>query len=361
MTMNFSKYFGVSLDDVLQIKQETRELMTDDRHAAARRTLDAVSPSTSLAIRSALLEKTHLMQSEMGHIQRISTIRDGRTWFAQREDVVLNFMAEPLNFRDAAVWTMFMATLEATTEFQIHHCITEAKEDRLTGNLIGLWGSQCRQWGKRMIKVLKGQRSELLLHELDLSIGGGEQADGGDFGVILDFEGMTGASGGAPVRHIVPLVLQAKRYQRPTADISHISAGIIKQRTLLQSNPCASAYIFYENAKEGIAHPLPALVKAAAAVGSANRTDVLTDSLDLASYLLVVLADPSLGIRAQSPKDALNMIYDRASFNKLSALMVVSSDGTAGPRYQNACSEVVVERAQDYEPPEEEYEPPIPT
>lgn len=158
----------------------------------------------------------------------------------------------------------------------------------------------------------------------------------------------------------MPLIFQAKRYQRPYADISQVSAGIIPQRTLLQSNRCASAYIFYENAKDGIAHPLPALVKAAAAVGAANQTNVLSDSLDLASYLLVVLADPHVG-RAASPKDALNMIYDRASFKKLATLMVVSSDATAGPRYQSACREVVVERAQDHEPPEEEYEPPIPT
>lgn len=147
MTMSFSEYFGISLEDFLKIKKETWEIVTEARYISARRTLDLVSEPTSLAIRSALLQRTHILQSEVGHHYRILDIRDAGTSLANREGVILNFMAEPLFFSDAAVWSMFMATLEAATEFQIHHCTSEAREDRLTGNLIALWGSQCRQWG----------------------------------------------------------------------------------------------------------------------------------------------------------------------------------------------------------------------
>lgn len=358
MNESFSDYFGMSMHDAMEIRRKVAGYMADADHKYARETLDISSPMTSRRVRSALLEETCILHSEYGHLVRMLDIKNTSSLYTSREDVIQKFISDFLIFRDTAIWVLLMATLDASTQFQIHHCPTEAREDRLTGNLIALWASQCRQWSALADKALQAQGSALLLHELDLSIGGGEQANGGDFGVILDFEG--GAEGSAPVRHIVPFVFQAKRYQRPNATVSQVSSGITPQRTLLQSNPCASAYIFYENSSKGIDRPLPVLVKPAAAVKSQNNTDVLEGSIDLASYLMVALADPSIGIRAVSPKDALNMIYDRASFDKLSALLVISSDGKAGPQYKNACSDVVNTRLQEPEPPEGGYEPPSP-
>ncbi|GGB55031.1 hypothetical protein GCM10011316_28890 [Roseibium aquae] len=209
-----------------------------------------------------------------------------------------------------------------------------------------------------MATALRAQESTLILQELDLSVGGGEQVNGGDFGIILDFEKKAHDDGSVSVREIIPLVFQAKRYRRPNADISQRSSGTTQQRTLLQRNACTSAYIFYENATGKILSPLPVLVKAAAAVGDSNSTNVLADSLDLATFLLVALGDQTYAERALSPKNALNMIYDRAKFDELAALMVVSSDGTVGPRYQKDYEDVLSERSKDSSPDTDEYDPP---
>lgn len=118
------------------------------------------------------------------------------------------------------------------------------------------------------------------------------------------------------------------------ADVSQSHSTRGPQRTLLASNACASAYIFYDNL-EHAPTPLPPLVKKVEDVTSATRTNVLDESLDFATYLLRAAIDPAYGPRAQSPDDALRMIYSKASPQDLSALVVVSGDPGAANRYRS--------------------------
>jgi hypothetical protein len=183
---------------------------------------------------------------------------------------------------------------------------------------------------------LARSENSLSVQRIDLSILGGEQATGGDFGLILDFDSRSiqpSRRAEALSRRIVPLIFQAKRYVRPNADVSqhHIFRGY--QHNLLAQNNCASAYIFYENGRGRIDHPAPPLVKPVGKVATPSRTSVFSDSYDISSYLLNALADEHFAAGAASADEALRMIYARADPGQLAYLAVISNDARAAARY----------------------------
>jgi hypothetical protein len=178
--------------------------------------------------------------------------------------------------------------------------------------------------------------STLSLRRIDLSILGGEQATGGDFGLILDFDDRSGQPthrGKALGGRIVPLIFQAKRYVRPNADVSQRHALRGYQYNLLAQNNCTSAYIFYENGRERIDHPVPPLVKSVARVAAPYRTPVFSDSYDISSYLLNALTEERFAAGVSSASEALRMIYAKADPGQLAYLAVISNDARAADRY----------------------------
>jgi hypothetical protein len=105
---------------------------------------------------------------------------------------------------------------------------------------------------------------------------------------------------------------------------------------LLAQNSCASAYIFYENGRELIDHPVPPLVKPVGKVATPSRTPVFSDSYDPSSYLLNALTDYQFAAGALSADDALRMIYAKADPCQLAYLAVISSRTRADDRYNAA-------------------------
>ncbi len=238
---------------------------------------------------------------------------------------------------------LFFALLESSANFQIDHCPSPSEEGLLTGMLLSEISRQCEVWRKVAAKPLDRMQTTLSLDRIDLSIRGGEQATGGDFGLILQIDDRGTQPASLPEAYgvrIVPLIFQAKRYVRPTADVSqkHDIRGY--QYDLLSQNQCASAYIFYENGIRRVRRPVPALIKSVANVSSPDRTPVFNDSLDLPCYLFKALHDSAFAPGASSPEEALRMIYANADAGQLASLAVISNSSVAGAEYSAALTEL---------------------
>lgn len=249
-------------------------------------------------------------------------------------------LIHPPCYRDLADWWLFFAALEAETGFQLGPCTGQKREARLSGHLLEALATQGKQWAEAIAPAVSRYNATLGISEIDLEIGGGEQATGGDFGLILDFDGRTiqpSSEGAGEGQRIIPMIFQAKRYRRPSADISQTNPTRGPQRTLLASNVCAAAYILYEN-EGNPATPLPPLVKPIQRVPPGTKTNALEDSLDFATYLLRAAIDPTITPRARSADDALRMIYNAASPKDLTALVVISADPGAANRYRSGVS-----------------------
>lgn len=217
----------------------------------------------------------------------------------------------------------------------------------LTGIFLGEIANKCCVWREKAAVSLARVESTLSLKRIDLSILGGEHESGGDFGLVLEVDerarqpNMLSAS---PDVRIVPLVIQAKRYVRPSADISQTHRTRGYQFKLLRQNPCASAYLFYENGKQTIEDPVQPLLKSVDTVSVPPfRTRVFDGSLDLSTYLLRALYSPSAAPGATSPEEALRMIYPRAHSGQLATLAVISSRADPIERYSTALVTIVRE------------------
>jgi hypothetical protein len=256
-------------------------------------------------------------------------------------------LADPVVFSDVAIWCLFFATVEAAAAFQLNHCPSPSEEGHLSGLLLGALEGRCEQWRRLASAPLERSGSSLSLQRIDLSILGGEQASGGDFGLVLEFEPHTSPLTLMPqtgtARRVVPLVFQAKRYVRPTADVSQHHHARGYQYHLLGQNECASAYIFYENGRARLEWPVPPLVKPVRKVVTPDRTPVFTDSYDLPSYLLNALTDSRFAAGASSAHEALRMIYANAHPGQLAYLAVISDDARAGQRYAAALADLAPE------------------
>jgi hypothetical protein len=342
----FFDYFGLHLDEIFAARAAARRSLDSELVQASRRALQQASPSTCQAVRSALVSPCLCAYSEAGRAMFVQQSRDEpesiATW-----DGVLHILADPVVFSDVAIWCLFFATVEAAAAFQLNHCPSPSEEGHLSGLLLGALEGRCEQWRRLASAPLERSGSSLSLQRIDLSILGGEQASGGDFGLVLEFEPHTSPLTLMPqtgtARRVVPLVFQAKRYVRPTADVSQHHHARGYQYHLLGQNECASAYIFYENGRARLEWPVPPLVKPVRKVVTPDRTPVFTDSYDLPSYLLNALTDSRFAAGASSAHEALRMIYANAHPGQLAYLAVISDDARAGQRYAAALADLAPE------------------
>lgn len=329
--------FGLNGDEILAAMKAAFNLINDDEIVRAMREYTDSDPAID-GQKITALRQTSSWLSETGLASSIMMQRDAPEAFESFEAVLDRVLVHLPNYRDWADWWLYFSALSAGTTFQLERCTSSKTEHRLTGHLLEALSSEGKIWAQPIQPALVRTNARLAISEIDLEVGGGEQTTGGDFGMILDFDGRTvqpGARSETNDARIIPLVFQAKRFQRPTANVSQTHALRGTQHHLLASNKCAAAYIFYDNLGSPQT-PLPPLVKPIDKVPSATKTNVLEDSLDFATYLLKVATDQSAAPRARSSDDALRMIFSRAAPRELSALVVVSGDPNAATRFRSS-------------------------
>jgi hypothetical protein len=260
----FFDSFGIDMDEMILARAAAIKSIDSALVQLSRRILEEASPMTCEAIRLALLAPWLSAYSEAGQATLVLKTRDLPEAIATWDGVLHNLLANPVSFRDIAVWSLYFAALEGAAAFQLDECPSPCEEGHLSGLLLGALKGRCERWRQIASAPLERSGSSLSVQRIDLSILGGEQATGGDFGLVLDFDcrssqPMDSAAGRGA--RIVPLIFQAKRYIRPIVDVSrhHHIRGY--QYNLLSQNECASAYIFYENGREPIDRPVLPLVK----------------------------------------------------------------------------------------------------
>ncbi len=274
------------------------------------------------------------MLSNAGQYLLVGFHQHSRGAIESLDGLLTNVFYDPVAFRDLPAWCLLFAARQASATVQLDHCQSPSSESHLSGMLLAALGQACEQWRAVIAKPLARTGSTLSLQRIDLSILGGEQATGGDFGLVLDFDGRGAQPGHQAHARIVPLVFQAKRYGRPTADVSQRHPVRGYQHHSLGLNGCASAYIFYENGTKKVQRPLPPLVKDIRAVATPSRTNPLQESVDLATYLLKALYDFKAAPAASSPEEALRMLYAQADPGQLAYLAVISGDAKAHSHYE---------------------------
>jgi len=335
----FLDAFGMDVDEIFQAMNRAQSLLKDKATVRAMSEFANACPAADKR-RSHAVRGTSAWLGEAGTASMIYMFKEDPAKLDSWAELLDRVLTQPPCYRDLADWWLFFSALEAGTLFQLERCTAGKREARLTGHLLEALAAQGKIWAEAIAPAMARSDATLAISEIDLEVGGGEQATGGDFGLILDFDGKTvlpGARKTAEERRIVPIVFQAKLYARPMADVSQTNPIRGPQLALLAANDCASAYVFYENLGEQPT-PLPPLVKPVGSVRSATSTDVLEDSLDFATYLLSAATNPACAPRASSPDEALRMIFAKASPADLSALVVVSSDPTAITRYRSGLS-----------------------
>ena len=343
--MVFLQEFGLKYEEIISLTSIAEETVRADKSILSRRILDHASPETSIRIRAALTADWLRSFSNVGQNSLVASFRDDPDKIKSLEGLLRNFLVDPLMYRSIVTWCFHFALQESSTNFQLDHCLSPTAEGMLSGSLLTEISRQCERWRNIACGPLNRVATTLSLERIDLSILGGEQATGGDFGLILQFD----ERGTHPAMQeqarpsnsrIVPLIFQAKRYARPMADVSRRHPIRGYQHSSLRRNRCAAAYIFYENATKLISRPVPPLIKPADKVSFPTRTDVFKDSLDLPGYLFKALYDPSFAPSAVSPIEALRMIYAGGDANQLANLAVISNSPTASERFTIALVEL---------------------
>ena len=343
--MVFLEEFGLKSEEITELTSVAEKTVNADKSILARSILDDASPETSKRIRTAMIADWLRSFSKVGQYTIVSLWRDCPHKIQSLEGLLRNFLVDPLMYRSVVAWCFHFALQASSASFQLDRCRSPASEGTLTGSLLTEISRQCEAWRTIASGSLNRMKTTLSLDMIDLSILGGEQATGGDFGLILEFdERGTQPSVQKPARtwkpRIVPMIFQAKRYVRPMAEVSRRHAIRGYQHTLLRRNKCAAAYIFFENASKLIRRPIPPLIKPAQKVSYPTRTDVFEDSLDLSGYFFKALYDPSFASSAESPIEALRVIYDRADADQLTNLAIISNSSTASERYTIALAEL---------------------
>ncbi len=293
--MSFVDEFGLTVDEAVDLRSVAEKAINSEKSILSRQILNHASPDISERIRETLVSKWLESFSEVGQASLVGLWRDGPEALRSLEGVLRHVLVDPVMHRSVITWCFYLALHESSVNFQLDYCSSPTEEGQLTGMLFAEISRQCEEWRKIAAAPLDRAEAILSLERIDLSILGGEQETGGDFGLILEFDEKKSQSGGqdsSPSVRIVPLIFQAKRYVRPNADVSQKHATRGFQYDLLSQNPCASAYVFYENSTKKIEWPLPPLVKPVSKVRAPpSRTAVLQESLDLPSYLFRALFD----------------------------------------------------------------------
>ncbi|WP_037450693.1 hypothetical protein [Sphingobium chlorophenolicum] len=331
--------FGMDGDEIFAAMSRAHSLVTDEETVRGMGEFTNACPAADKRKADAVRGTSEWLAGA-GTASMIYMYRDDPSALNSWAALLDRVLTQPPCYRDLADWWLFFSALEAETGFQLERCTSRKGEQGLTAHLLEALATQGKAWSEVIAPAVARNGATLAISDIDLQVGGGEQVTGGDFGLILDFDGrmvQPGARREVEERRIIPLIFQAKRYARPTASVSQANKLRGPQLNLLAANDCASAYIFYENLGDQET-PLPPLVKPAESVRSPTTTDVLEDSIDFATYLLRAATNPAAAPRARSPDDALRMIFSKALPSDLSALVVVSSDPTATNRYRSSWS-----------------------
>ncbi|QCJ00873.1 hypothetical protein [Agrobacterium larrymoorei] len=261
-------------------------------------------------------------------------------------------MAVPPTHADIADWWLLFGALNASFEFQTSQSAPPKTEMRLSGEFTTELKHAGRHWAGLLAPLLKRRGASFAFHQIDLERLGGEQATGGDFALILDFDGRTFQPETCRSEpRIVPIIFQGKRYVRPLANVSQTHKVRGSQKKKLGQNDCASAYIFYENGDVAIAAPLPVLVKPIENVGDERQTNVFQGTIDFASYLYRASTDDTFAARATSIEEALSMIYSKAHPGQLSKLIVATGDSKADFKYEAAVKHFFASYGPDIDEP----------
>ena len=323
-----------------------RDAVRTQKSTLSRQILEGASHDTTVRIARAFRAGWLRGFSKVGQYRTILQVRDHPNDIDSLAWIVTEFLVDPLVYRNVATWCLHHALHDSSAAFQLDSCPSPTAEGFLTGSLLTTIAERCNAWAKEAAEPLKRTRASISLHRIDLSILGGEQVTGGDFGLVLDFEEkwtQPASREEPPNSRIVPLIFQAKRYVRPMADVSQRHKIRGYQYDLLTKNKCASAYVFYENGTKKIDSPLPPLIKPADRVAKPGRTNVFEDSLDLPSYFFKAMYDTSFGPAAASPEEALRMMYANADADQLAMLTVIADSPTAHLRYQETLRDLAPE------------------
>lgn len=336
----FLDEFGFTVDEIMRAKEEVARRDKNLIHQSGRRFLNLGAPSASADFQRILAKHWSGLFSEAGLAAHILMSKSSPELLQTVDVVAANLLADPVMFRDATAWCLFFAARDASLSTQMN-CMAPRSESHLSGGLLEALKHRCRDWSNVVDAALERRSTTLTLDFIDHSILGGEQATGGDFAIILEVDGkgrQPGVEALPTDRKIIPLLFQAKRYVRPNADVSqqHHERGY--QHTLLGRNPCRSAYIFYENKTKDldaakIAAPFPPLVKDVHQVATPTTTPVVDNSCDLATFLMTSIADCQVAPRAESPEEALQMVFDKADPAQLCRLAIISSEADAYGKY----------------------------
>jgi hypothetical protein len=272
-------------------------------------------------------------------------------------DTIFNLLwRDPTTFSDRAVWLFFMSMLEAQTTFARQACKAPSREETLSGALLAFLNSSCESWKSIGDDLLFETGDTLELGSIDLQVGGGEQRTGGDFAVVLEF--------GFPNNSVfLPLIFQAKRYEGTSADVSQWNNKRGYQRDVMTQQKCPTAYVFYENGKSRIESPAVPLVKDVSTVSrhSELTTNPLTDSTDLATYVMVSIDRALEKPVANSATEAFSLILGSPDRDRLQYLVVISSSAGVKKRYDDAYAALVTaQEAPTRDDDDDQYDPPRP-
>ena len=328
------------------MRWSARKAVNAEKSILSRQILECVSHATTVRIAQAIRAGWFRGFSKTGQGMIIGLHRDGLVDIDSLEWLLTDFLVDPLVYRNPAAWCLHHALQESSAAFQLDSCPSPTSEERLSGILLAKISDRCDAWTKVASAPLKRTEGSITLRCIDLSILGGEQATGGDIGLVLDFEEkwiQPASREESPNSRIIPLIFQAKRYVRSMARVSQRHKVRGSQHGLLTRNKCASAYIFYENCTKKIDSPLPPLIKPAERVAKPGRTNVFEDSLDLPSYFFKAMYDTSFGPTAASPEEALRMMYSNADTGQLAILAVIADSATAHLRYQEVLRDLAPE------------------
>lgn len=364
--------FRVTPDELHRLKARVAANTWSRKARLSRQTLTLRSMSADRHIGETLYAchgvlSKHGLFTSIGISRELATNESKLGW-----DYVLGrLLDDPLHFKNRTVWLLYRALLDAQRDFALDHCVSPTHETALIGTLLGCLTGSARDWRDCADQLLARLGGWLEVQKIDLSILGGEQITGGDFGIILDIRDTVLAPedldrsveilGGPPRGHIfIPVIFQAKRFTGESADVSqwHEIRGF--QHSYLKKTTCASAYLFFENGQAGLRAPLPPLVKPVSVVASPSAqrtTDVLDQSVDLATFLLGAISGLPDFPTAQSPEEALNMILANTSPDRLSSIAVIGNSGALDLRYAGALANLAEEarvlagKASQQEPP----------
>jgi len=344
-TSEFLAAFGLDVDESSKAHDAALRYLNDAKTRIAFLELLDAAPEVDKSSRDLLHANAFKLLSIGGLGTLFALGGDANPSLRRLESYIRDCLANPVAVSDLSVWALFFACRAASDSLQIDHCRAPTSESHLSGELLGAIKAECENWRKVINAPLDRYGSDLLLHKIDLSILGGEQETGGDFGIVIDLDGKSIQPGDDETvrprgRKITPFIFQAKRYTRPNVDISqnHWLRGY--QRHVLGRNDCASAYIFYENGVDKLKRTLPPIVKPIESVGDTNRTSAVDGGFELATYIVTHLVNPNLAPRADSPEEALRMIYAKG---QPSELAVICADRYVAARYEEEFARLAME------------------